>query len=706
MSTPTAENRLDGEASPYLQQHADNPVNWQPWDEQALDAAREHDAPIFLSVGYSACHWCHVMEAESFADENTAAMLNDHYVPIKVDREERPDLDRLYQTICQQVSGRGGWPLSVWLTPDGRPFFVGTYFPREARGNQPGFRGVLERLQGAWENDREKIEERADEWAAAIRGELEETPDAPGAAPDDDALIAAADGALRAADRDHGGFGQGGPKFPQPGRLHVLLWAGERTGREEYAAVVSETLDAMADRGMYDHLGGGFHRYATDREWTVPHFEKMAYDQAELLRVYCAGWQALGRERYADVARETLAFLDRELSHPDGGFYSTLDAQSAAPDTRPTTGEREEGAFYVWRPEEVRDVLDDETTATLFCERYGVEERGNFEGNNTLRRRASVPALADTHDMDESAVRERLAAAREALFTAREKRPRPNRDEKVLAGWNGLLISAVAEAGIVFGDDHAERAREALDFVREHLWDGTLARRFKDGDVAGTGYLDDYAFLARGAFDCYQATGDPDPLGFALELADGIRAEFWDADAGTLYLTPDSAEDLVARPQEARDQSTPSSLGVAVDVLLSLDGFVSHDDFRTVASETLATHGDRVRASPLEYPSLALAADRHALGDLELTIAADDLPTAWADRLAETYLPKRLLARRPPDADGLAAWCDQLGLDEPGPIWADRDADGGATVYACRNFACSPPKDDLDAALAWARGEQ
>jgi uncharacterized protein YyaL (SSP411 family) len=717
MPHPTERNRLEDAASPYLQQHAENPVNWQPWDDDALEAAREQGVPIFLSVGYAACHWCHVMAEESFEDETVAQILNDSFVPIKVDREERPDLDRLYQTICQQVSGRGGWPLSVWLTPDGRPFFVGTYFPKEGRGQQqPGFPDLCERLADAWANDREEIERRAEQWTDAIRGELEETPEAPGEAPDAEALTAVADAALRAADREHGGFGSGGPKFPQPGRLQALLWAHDRTGRDAYREVVGEALDAMADRGTYDHLGGGFHRYATDREWTVPHFEKMLYDQGELVRAYLAGWQALGRERYREVARETLAFLDRELAHPDGGFFATLDAQSEDPET----GEREEGAFYTWMPGEVHAAIEDEETAEVFCARYGVAEPGNFEGRNTLRRVASIADLAEQFESSEDAVRERLEAATETLRAVREERPRPRRDEKVIAGWNGLAISAFAEAGIVLDGpapatdadgslDHAERAHDALWFVREHLWDaeeGTLARRYADGDVAGPGYLEDYAFLARGAFDCYQATGDPEPLGFALELARAIRRDFWDADAATLYMTPSGGETLVARPQEVRDQSTPSSLGVALSVLCSLDGFSAAADFQTVVETVLATHGDSVRSRPIEHPSLALAADRHASGDLELTLAADSLPAAWRETLAETYLPKRLLAHRPPDADGLASWCDRLGLDAPGPIWAERNAvDGEATVYACRDFTCSPPKTDLAAALEWARGE-
>ncbi|MFB6183665.1 MAG: thioredoxin domain-containing protein [Haloarculaceae archaeon] len=713
MTDPTSRNRLDEEASPYLQQHADNPVHWQPWDEMAREAARERDVPIFLSVGYSACHWCHVMAEESFADEDVAAYLNEHFVPVKVDREERPDVDSVYMTICQQVTGRGGWPLSVWLTPEGKPFYVGTYFPPEATRGTPGFRDVLENVVRSWEEEREKVEQRADQWAAAIAGELEATPDAPGDAPDETVLESAAQAAVRGADREFGGWGSGGPKFPLPGRLHLLMRAADRTDRDVYGEIVTETLDAMADGGMYDHVGGGFHRYATDRRWVVPHFEKMLYDNAELARAYLAGFQFVGRDRYADVAAETLAFVERELSHPDGGFYSTLDARS----------EGEEGKFYVWTPDDVRAAVDDETTAALFRDRYGVTDAGNFEGKTVLTLSAAVDDLAADYDLDETEVRERLDDARTAVFAARSDRVRPARDEKVLAGWNGLMISAFAAGERVLGGSHRDKATDrasghgatdayadvatdALTFVREHLWDADerrLARRYKDGDVKGDGYLEDYAFLGRGAFDCYQATGDVEHLAFALELARTIESEFYDADVGTLYYTSDRGESLVARPQELNDQSTPSSTGVAVALLLDLDHFAPHDRFGDVAETVLETHRPNLDANPLQHASLVLAADDYARGALELTVAADDLPDDWRATLAETYLPGTILSVRPPTEAGLDAWLDALGLDAAPPIWDGREArDGHPTVYACEAFTCSPPQHDLDAALAWA----
>jgi len=711
MSDPTRRNRLGEEQSPYLRQHADNPVNWQPWDDAAREAARERDVPIFLSIGYSACHWCHVMEEESFQDEAVAELLNEHFVPVKVDREERPDVDSVYMTICQLVTGGGGWPLSAWLTPDGRPFYVGTYFPPESRGNTPGFSELLENLARSWETDREEIENRADQWAAALRDELETTPEQPGDVGESDLLGDAVGAALRSADREHGGFGRGGPKFPHPGRIHLLLRAFARSGREEALRVATETLDAMADGGMYDHLGGGFHRYATDRDWTVPHFEKMLYDNAELPRAYLAGYQVTGDERYADVVRDTLAFIDRELAHDDGGFFSTLDARSVPPpvESDEVDPEAEEGAFYVWTPDQVHAELD-ETTAELFCDRYGVTSAGNFEGATVLTRAESIPELAEEYGSDEATVESRLIDAEVTLRRAREERPRPARDEKVLAGWNGLAISAFAEAGRVLEPPYLDRAEEALGFVRDRLWDADaarLSRRFKDGDVAVDGYLEDYAFLGRGALDCYGASGDVDHLAFAVDLADAVVEEFWDPEAGTLYFTPGSGESLVTRPQELTDRSTPSSVGVAVNLLLDLDHFVPDREFGDVAERVLDTHADRVRGSPLEHVSLAMAADTLANGAVEVTVAAPDadLPDEWRDALADRYLPGLLLAPRPPVDELLAPWLDAIGAMEIPPIWANREArDDRPTIYACRNFSCSPPEHDVEAALDWLAG--
>ncbi|MFW6320291.1 MAG: thioredoxin domain-containing protein [Halohasta sp.] len=697
MSDPLARNRLSDEASPYLRQHTDNPVNWQPWDDAALQAARDQEKPIFLSIGYSACHWCHVMEEESFEDEAVAERLNEQFVPIKVDREERPDLDSIYMTVCQLVTGRGGWPLSAWLTPEGKPFYVGTYFPPEPRQGMPGFADLLDNIADSWADpdQRAEMKQRAEQWTSGARDQLESTPDEPGETPGSDELDDAVRAALRSADREYGGFGSDGPKFPQAGRIDLLLRAYARSGHTDALDVATTALDAMATGGIYDHLGGGFHRYAVDRQWTVPHFEKMLYDNAALPPLYLAASQLTGQPHFADVVRETLTFVDRELGHPEGGFYSTLDARSGD----------EEGTFYVWTPEAVGEHLD-ERDADLFCDRYGVTDAGNFEGGTTvLTVSEPLESLAERYDLSIEAVESRLADAENTLAEAREERTRPPRDEKILAGWNGLMISAYANAAQVLDDDYIESATDALAFVRERLWNAEtrrLTRRYIDGDTKGEGYLEDYAFLARGAFDCYGVTGDVEHLAFALDLVETIVEAFWDADAGTIYFTPDDGETLVTRPQELTDQSTPSSLGVATDLLVALDGFVPDADYTEIAGRVLETHGDRIRGNPLQHVSLTLAADRYAHGGAELTIAADDLPDEWRTTLAERYLPGVVVARRPPTDEGLDQWLDTLGFDEAPPVWAGRSAvDGEPTVYACEAFTCSPPQTELESALEW-----
>jgi len=700
MTARATENRLDEEESPYLRDHADNPVHWQPWDEQALAEARERDVPIFLSVGYAACHWCHVMADESFEDGDVAELLNEEFVPIKVDREERPDVDRIYQTICQQVSGRGGWPLSVWLTPDQKPFQVGTYFPKEAKRGMPGFLDVLGEISDAWNDpeQREKIESRAEKWTGAVAGELQSVSDE-SREPDDDVTETAAKAAVRAADREHGGWGSG-PKFPHTGRIHLLLRAYNRTEREAYLDVATETLDAMAGGGIYDHVGGGFHRYATDRDWTVPHFEKMLYDNAELPRAYLAAGQVTGEDRYVNVAVETLDFVQRELTHEDGGFFSTLDAQSETED-----GSREEGAYYVWTPETVHDAVDDEHAAELFCERYGVTARGNFEGKTVLTSSRSIGSLAEEYETTTGEVAETLDAASQQVAAARDERSRPARDEKVLAGWNGLALSAFAEGAIVADQSLAAPAVEALGFLREHLWDdvnGRLTRRYADGVTKIDGYLEDYAFLGRGALDLFQATGDVEHLAFALDLARAIEREFWDEESGTLYFTPATGESLIARPQELTDQSTPSSAGVAAELLDTLAAFTNEENFAEIAETVVETHGDRLWSNPLEHASLSLAGDTVANGAFELTLVADDPPEEWRETIAEWYLGSRVLAWRPGSEDRLAEWLDVLGLETAPPIWRDRGPKNDEpTVYACRSFACSPPRNDIESTLAW-----
>jgi len=736
MSQPTDRNRLDEAASPYLRQHADNPVNWQEWGEDAFRKAREHDAPIFLSVGYSACHWCHVMAEESFEDPEVAAKLNDNFVPVKVDREERPDVDSLYMKVCQVVRGGGGWPLSAFLTPDREPFYVGTYFPKHPEQGEPGFLQLLDDVAENWAEDRGDLEDRADQWLSAARGELEDLPDAVDVGPESP-LRGAADTIARAADSTHGGFGRG-QKFPQAGRLHVLLRAtqldSDGAGDADHGAVARHALDAMADGGLHDHVGGGFHRYCTDRDWTVPHFEKMLYDQAELARLYVDGHRALGDSRYAAVARDALDFADRELGHPEGGFYATLDARSPPVDDpggvrgeaagssgrdergeKRADGEREEGAFYVWTPDRVEAAVaeyaddapcaaDDATLAALARQRYGVDDAGNFEnGTTVLTVSASLTALAERFDVDRATAREWLDAAETRLRAARADRPRPARDDKVLAGWNGLTARAFAEAGLALDDRFADRAADCIDFVREELWDGSrLARRTIRGEVAGVGYAEDYASLAAGALATHEATGDRDHLAFALDLADAMLDACYDPESGALYEAPEDVDDVAVRSQATGGGSTPSPVGVAAETLLALDAVDPDADYGDAATDMLGRYGGRVDSNPGRLPELVLAADANAVGRREVTVAADRLPDDWRAAVGEAYLPDRLLSRRPPTAGGLDDWLDALDLADAPPLWADRTAgdDGAPRAYVCRR-ACSPPLDSAAEISEW-----
>jgi uncharacterized protein YyaL (SSP411 family) len=713
MANPTERNRLGEEESPYLEAHADNPVNWQPWDDAALEAARERDAPIFLSIGYSSCHWCHVMAEESFEDPAIADRLNQDFVPVKVDREERPDIDSIYMTVCRLVTQGGcGWPLSVWLTPEGKPFFIGTYFPNEAKHGRPSFGDLLDDITESWNDERADLEDRAEQWMTAAKGELEDVPIPSETTPGSDILERAADQFVTTADRSYGGFGRG-QKFPQVGRLLALARAADRTGGEEYRAVLTETLDAMAEGGLRDQLGGGFHRYCVDRNWTVPHFEKMLYDNAEIPRAFLAGYQVTGEQRYATVATETFAFVERELRHPAGGFYSTLDARSQPKRGGDTEGRGEEGVFYTWTPgsvevamQEYADVDDTEAGVGLltdvFSTRFGVTESGNFEGQSVLTQSRSVEELADEFDRDPSAIESLLAVARGRALAARADRPRPPRDEKVLAGWNGLMITALAEGAIALDDESlATLATESLEFVRDHLWDGeTLSHRVKNGDVQGEGYLEDYAFLARGALALHGATGDREPLAFALDLGRAIAAHFWDEDRGTLYFTGDWENGLPVRPQEVSDQSTPSSTGVAVEVLSALAVFDPDAGFDDIVETVLRTQADRMRESAGQYATLSLAADDHALGHLEVTVAGDAIPGEWRQLLGRQYVPARLLTRRPPDEAALSDWLDALDLDDAPAIWAGRAARDGPTAFVCRQ-ACSPPLDSAGDIADW-----
>ena len=642
-------NRLAQETSPYLLQHRDNPVDWYPWGEEALRRARELDRPILLSVGYSACHWCHVMERESFEDAATAAYMNEHFVSVKVDREERPDVDALYMEAVQAISGQGGWPMTVFCDPEGVPFYGGTYFPPDESRGIPSFRMVMEAVVDAFAGRREELRERAAETRARLGaiGAIEPAAEGPGAE-----LLETALTALRhSADAERGGFG-GAPKFPPASALELLLARGENEH-------VELTLDAMMAGGIYDQLGGGFSRYSVDGAWVVPHFEKMLYDNALLARAYLHGWQALGHERYRRVCEQTLDWALREMRGPEGGFYSALDADS----------EGEEGRFYVWTPEQMRAVLGEDAQVTI--EFYGVGEAGNFEGANVLRRAAGAAA-------EEPAG---LEAARRALFEARSERTRPGLDDKRLTAWNALMLAALAEAGAALGrEDYLEAARRCAEFVLADLRDarGRLLRTFKDGEGRLNAYLEDHAFLLEALLTLYEASFEPRWYEQAEALAATTIARFGDPARGGFFSTSDDHEELIARRKEIGDHPIPSGNSAMALGLLRLAALSGDRAYEQQAEGVLRLFAKAAPRQPDAFAHLLRALDFHLSPVKEVALIGDDL-TELAAVVRGGYRPHLVLAG---GAEGSAA----------PTLLADRPAfEGKPTAYVCEHFVCRAP---------------
>jgi uncharacterized protein YyaL (SSP411 family) len=544
-------NRLINESSPYLLQHAHNPVDWYPWGNEALERAKREDKPIFLSIGYSTCHWCHVMERESFTDERIAEIMNEHFVSIKADREQRPDVDAVYMNAVQMMTGSGGWPLSVFLTPQGEPFYGGTYFPPSDVYGRPSFERVLLTVADAWKQRREELVESAGKISGVLAGLTEQ-------AAQEKLSIDVSKNAFsyfeRTFDGAYGGFG-GAPKFPQASNLSMLLAYWHRTGDAKALAMVEKTLDAMANGGIYDHLGGGFHRYSTDARWLVPHFEKMLYDQALLSTVYIQAYQATGNEDYARTAREVFDYVLRDMTAPQGGFCGAEDADS----------EGREGLFYVWTPQEIEGVLGPEHTK-VFAEYYGVTEKGNFEDNKTIFNiDEPLEEVAKRLKKDPTEAEGIIQQSRSKLLAHRAKRIRPHRDDKVIAGWNGLMISAMACGGAALQEPgYVTAAEKAGEFVLSKLRrDGRLMRYYRDGKLAGPGFLDDYAFVIMGLLDLYEATFDAKWLAEAQELTEQMIQQFGDEEAGGFFLAGKDAEALIVRNKPGYDGAVPSGNSVA-----------------------------------------------------------------------------------------------------------------------------------------------
>ncbi|MCA1621398.1 MAG: thioredoxin domain-containing protein [Acidobacteria bacterium] len=689
MSEHKHANRLAGETSPYLLQHAHNPVEWYPWGEEALERSKREDKPILLSIGYSACHWCHVMERESFEDEEIARQMNEQFVNIKVDREERPDLDQIYMSAVQMMTRHGGWPLTVFLTPDLVPFYGGTYFPPEDRHQMPGFPRILAAVSEAYRTRPEEVRQSASE----ILSELQRMTAAPESseAINTQLLDNAHRVLARSYDTRHGGFG-GAPKFPSSMSLDFLLRTWKRTGDGRALGMVTHSCRQMAWGGLYDQLGGGFHRYSTDARWLVPHFEKMLYDNALLTRLYLHAFQATGDGFFRRVVEETLQYVAREMTDESGAFYSTQDADS----------EGVEGKFFVWDKEEVESLLGPEDSR-LFCAYHGVTEGGNFEESNIL----NIPRPAEEVAREQNVSVERLTEAvergRGILFTERERRVKPGRDEKVITAWNGLMLEAYAEAAAALGrEDYREAAERNAGFILKALVsDGLLLHVYKDGRAKHVGFLDDYSYVVSGLVTLYETTGRLRWLEAAVRLTDKMLEEFWDEEGGGLFYNGVSGEKLIVRNKDYFDNATPSGNSVAAEALLRLSVLTGDENYARRAVGVLRLVRDAVERYPSAFGYALGAFDFHLAKPKEVAVVTGGDAEGAARLLREVwgrYLPNKVVALAAGEDDGAAA--------ELVPLLRERGTTGGrATAYVCENYTCLRPVNTAEELAAQLEGD-
>jgi len=680
-------NRLFLESSPYLLQHAHNPVNWYPWGDEAFAAAHRHGVPVLLSIGYSTCHWCHVMEEESFEDEEIARVMNEGYVAIKVDREERPDVDAVYMSAVQAMTGRGGWPMTVWLTPDRKPFFGGTYFPARDgdRGAGTGFVTLLRRLKETYDAQPDRVASSSAEIVQHIRAALA-PPGGDGDLPGP-TIVRTAMGQYNARfDATNGGVA-GAPKFPSSLPIRFLLRYHRRTGDEAPLRMATRTLEKMAAGGMYDQVGGGFHRYSTDAQWLVPHFEKMLYDNALLTLAYLEGYQVTRQESLARVAGEILRYVERDMTSPDGAFYSATDADSLVP-----SGRREEGYFFSWTPAELEAALGKDR-ARVVAAYYGVTADGNFEGRSILHVPRSLPDVASGLGMKPDEVRKIVDSARETLYRTRAERPAPLRDEKILCSWNGLMISAYAQASQVLGvESYARVASRAADFLLRSLREnGRLKRSFMDGRARHNGYLDDYAFLVAALLDLFEATGEPRWLEEAIALDGVLAAHYEDRTGGGFFLTSDDHEALLAREKPGHDGAEPSGNAVALLNLLRLHELTSDDRYRQRAERAFRTFHPALERAPTGLSEMLLAVDFYLDVPKEIVIV---VPARRSDaepllaQLRAVFVPNRVLAVVP-EGDALTRLATRV------PLVASKVARSGKpTAYVCERRVCELPTSD------------
>jgi len=666
-------NRLANETSPYLRQHADNPVDWYPWGEEAFRIAQEQDKPILLSIGYAACHWCHVMAHECFENPDIARLMNERFVCIKVDREERPDIDALYMSAVQAMTGQGGWPLTVFLTPDGRPFYGGTYFPPEDRPGLPGFPRVLLAVSETYRTRRAEVERAASDLVHFLNQQFALT--LPTSTLTSTLLDEAARNLVPEFDREHGGFGTA-PKFPAPTTLEFLLRTFRRVGSQRAREMVTFSLEHMIRGGIYDHIGGGFHRYAVDAAWEIPHFEKMLYDNAQLSRLLVLAYQASGNPLFRRTATETLDYVLRELRLPGGGFASTQDADV----------EGEEGKFYTWTTEELEEALGPQLFSVA-QQYFGLRPEGNFEGKHVLHVPNPPEHVAAALGIGQEELMAQVAAIRSRLFALREQRPHPARDEKVLTSWNGLLLQALAEAATVLGEPtYAEAAVQLAAFLRDHLAEGDahLWHVFADGQAKVTGLLEDYAYLARGLLALYELTFDRQWLHWARRLTETILREFRDPATGDFFDTTEHADHLVARPKSLFDSPTPSPIAVTADVFLRLSLLFGDGRYEEYARTVLERYAPLASEHPTGMSQFLLVLDFLLAEPFEIALVGNPEQPDMAALLKvvrEPYVPAKVVALRRPHE-----------YDESIPLLLDRpQKNGTATAYVCRHFVCQQP---------------
>ncbi len=685
-------NRLVHEKSPYLLQHAHNPVDWYPWGKEAFEKAKAEDKPIFLSIGYSTCHWCHVMERESFEDPHVAALLNETFVNIKVDREERPDIDGLYMAVCQMLTGSGGWPLTIIMTPDKQPFFAATYIPRSSRFGRSGMLEVIPRIREMWANQRNRLLRVTEELRSAL---ITSSDAAPGDELGERVLEMAFEGLSSRFDEEQGGFADA-PKFPRPHNLTFLLRYWYRTKNTRALHMVETTLQAMRSGGIFDHVGLGFHRYSTDSQWLLPHFEKMLYDQALLAIAYTEAFQATQKTEYRQTVEEILTNVLRDMKDPAGGFYSAEDADS----------EGVEGKFYVWSEQEIRRALS-QNDADLFIKVFNIMEEGNFVEEATRHRtRTNIPHLRKPYaeiaialELPEKELRKRLERIRLKLFTIRERRVHPQKDDKILVDWNGLMIAALAKAGRILSEPkYIEAATQTVKFIFDKLCDeeGRLYHRYREGEAAIPAFLDDYAFLIWGLIELYESTFEPQFLQSALTLNEELLQRFWDSGSGGFYFVADDAEALIVRKKEVYDGAIPSGNSIAMLNLLRLSRITGNPDFEAKAAQIGQVFSGTVLQAPIGFTQLIIAVD-FALGpSYEIVITGNPGARdtrAMIDALRSKFLPRKVVLLRPiyegaREIIHLAPFIKDYG-----------ELDGKTTVYVCVDQQCNLPTTDISEML-------